>query len=81
MLTASVMEKMIACSKGNLHDIDHFLKVWALAKTIGEQEGLESIRSGKVRRWWRAFLRRCLSIPSMWSAFRGSWAITIPIRM
>lgn len=42
MLTASVMEKMIACSKGNLHDIDHFLKVWALAKTIGEQEGLDA---------------------------------------
>ena len=41
MLTASVMEKMIAYSKGNLHDIDHFLKVWALAKTIGEQEGLD----------------------------------------
>ena len=42
MLTASVMEKMIAYSKGNLHDIDHFLKVWALAKTIGEQEGLDA---------------------------------------
>ena len=42
MLTASVMEKMIAYSKGNLHDIDHFLKVWALAKNIGEQEGLDA---------------------------------------
>ena len=42
MLTASVIEKMIADSKGNLHDIGHFLKVWALAKTIGEQEGLDA---------------------------------------
>lgn len=111
MLTASVMEKMIACSKGNLHDIDHFLKVWALAKTIGEQEGLDAhtqkllelaaivhdIACPLCREKYgdtngkhqerespplvESFLRRCLSIPPMWSAFRGSWAITIPIRM
>lgn len=31
---------MIGCSGGSLHDIDHFLKVYALAKTIGEREGL-----------------------------------------
>lgn len=28
---------MIDFYEGNLHDIDHFLKVWSLAKTIGEQ--------------------------------------------
>lgn len=41
MLTAVVMEKMIAESKGNRHDIEHFLKVWALARTIGEREALD----------------------------------------
>ena len=32
---------MIGCSGGSLHDIDHFLKVYALAETIGEREGLD----------------------------------------
>ena len=42
MIVSDVIEKMVAFSNGNIHDIDHFLKVWALAKTIGEQEGLDS---------------------------------------
>ena len=42
MLVTIAIEKMIDFSEGNIHDIDHFLKVWALAKTIGEAEGLES---------------------------------------
>lgn len=42
MIVASAVEKMIAFYEGSLHDIDHFLKVWALAKTIGEQEGLDA---------------------------------------
>ena len=42
MIAASATQKMIAFYKGNLHDIDHFLKVWAMAKTIGELEGLDS---------------------------------------
>ncbi len=42
MIVSDVIEKMVAFSNGNVHDIDHFLKVWALAKTIGEQEGLDS---------------------------------------
>ena len=42
MIVAAVIEKMIAFYNGNLHDIDHFLKVWAMAKTIGEQEKLDS---------------------------------------
>ncbi len=41
-MVSAAIEKMIAFYKGNLHDIDHFLKVWALARTIGEQEGLDS---------------------------------------
>lgn len=41
MLTASAVEKMILFYNGNIHDIDHFLKVWALAKTIGEKEKLD----------------------------------------
>ena len=32
---------MIAYSDENLHDINHFVKVWAYAKTIGELEGLD----------------------------------------
>ena len=36
------MEKMIAFSDGNIHDIDHLIRVWSYAKTIGELEGLDS---------------------------------------
>lgn len=41
MLIAAAIEKMIDFYEGNIHDIDHFLKVWALAKTIGESEGVD----------------------------------------
>ena len=41
MLIASAAQKMLACSGGALHDIDYFLKVWSLARTIGELEGLD----------------------------------------
>lgn len=89
MIIAAATQKMMDFYKGNIHDIAHFLKVWALAKTIGELEGLThkqfwsllrwcmilpvpcagkntaiqpaSTRSWKVRRWWRRFLRKCLS--------------------
>lgn len=40
MTIAEIMRKMIAFSDGNIHDIDHFIKVWTYAKTIGELEGL-----------------------------------------
>ena len=33
--------KLCAESEGNLHDINHFLKVYAFAKCIGEKEGLD----------------------------------------
>ena len=40
MTIADIMKKLIDFSEGNLHDINHFVKVWAYAKTIG---GLEKI--------------------------------------
>ena len=40
MKIAEFMEKMIVFSKENMHDIDHFMKVWAYAKTIGELENI-----------------------------------------
>ncbi len=40
MTIAEIMQRMIAFSAGNLHDIDHFIKVWTYAKLIGELEGL-----------------------------------------
>ena len=41
MLITAAIRKMIDFYEGNIHDIDHFLKVWALAKNIGEAEGLD----------------------------------------
>ena len=42
MLVTTAIENMIEFYEGNIHDIDHFLKVWALAKTIGEAEKLDA---------------------------------------
>lgn len=41
MIISKVTQKMIDYFNGNLDDINHFLKVWAYAKTIGEAEGLD----------------------------------------
>ena len=41
MIVAATTQKMIAFYRGNIHDIDYFLKVWAMAKTIGELEVLD----------------------------------------
>ena len=41
MSVAKIIEKMIAFSNGNIHDFDHFIRVWTYAKTIGELEGLD----------------------------------------
>lgn len=41
MVVSAAIQKMIGFYKGNLHDINHFLKVWAMAKTIGELEALD----------------------------------------
>ena len=42
MTVSQIMEKMIAFSDGNIHDIDHFIRVWTYAKTIGEMEELDA---------------------------------------
>ena len=42
MIVSPAIQKMIEFYKGNLHDTNHFLKVWAMAKTIGELEGLDA---------------------------------------
>lgn len=42
MITVSgAITRMIEISNGNQHDIGHFLKVWAYARTIGEAEELD----------------------------------------
>lgn len=41
MAISQIMEKMIAFSDGNIHDIDHFIRVWTYARTIGELENLD----------------------------------------
>ena len=41
MTNARITEKMIRFYEGSLHDIDHFLKVWAHARTLGALEGLD----------------------------------------
>ncbi|MCI1723124.1 MAG: HD domain-containing protein [Lachnospiraceae bacterium] len=38
--TSEIAKRMIDYSDGSLHDIAHFLKVWAFARTIGEGEHL-----------------------------------------
>lgn len=42
MTVSQIMSKMIAFSEGNIHDIDHFIRVWAYAKTIAESEQVDS---------------------------------------
>jgi hypothetical protein len=36
MVIAAATEKMIRFCRGNVHDVSHFLKAYALAKTIGD---------------------------------------------
>ncbi len=40
MKIAEITKKFIEYSDGNLHDINHFMKVYVYAKTIGECENL-----------------------------------------
>lgn len=42
MSVSEIILKMIAGSNGNRHDISHFLKVYAYAKTIAECENLSA---------------------------------------
>ncbi len=39
-LISDAVMKMIDFYTGSIHDIEHFIKVWAYAKTIGKQEQL-----------------------------------------
>ena len=39
-MISSILKKMLDASEGSIHDIDHFLRVWAYAKTIGELENI-----------------------------------------
>lgn len=41
MKTEEIAQKMISYSEGNIHDINHFLKVWSYARIIGIQEKLD----------------------------------------
>lgn len=41
MIVSEITTKMIEYSKGNIHDINHFMKVYAYAKIIGECEELD----------------------------------------
>lgn len=38
---SELISRMIDFYNGNLHDIDHFIKVWTYTKTIGELEHLD----------------------------------------
>ena len=40
MTISEILRKMFAYSNGNIHDIDHLIRVWTYAKTIGELEGI-----------------------------------------
>ena len=42
-MVSQIMEKMIAISNGNIHDIDHLIRVWTYSKMIGELEGLDEL--------------------------------------
>ena len=42
MNVSQIMEKMIVFSDASIHDIDHLIRVWTYAKTIGELEGLDA---------------------------------------
>ena len=42
MTIAEILEKMICYSNGNIHDIDHLVRVWTFAKTIGELEHIDT---------------------------------------
>ena len=48
MKTEETMIKMISRAEGNLHDIEHFLKVWGYARTISKAEELSSFRQEVV---------------------------------
>ena len=48
MTIAQIMEKMIAFSEGNIHDITHLSCVWTYAKTIGVAVLFAAERAGDI---------------------------------
>ena len=42
MTIAELMERMMDFSTGNIHDIDHLIRVWTYARTIGKLESLDA---------------------------------------
>lgn len=44
MTIPCLLEKMVLFSNGDRRGVEHFVKVWAYAKTIGELEGLDPAR-------------------------------------
>ena len=42
MTIGSVISAMIETLQGNLHEVEHMLKVYGYAKAIGEEEGLDA---------------------------------------
>lgn len=41
MTVSEILSRMIAFPGSTVHDIEHLVKVWAYARTIGELEGLD----------------------------------------
>lgn len=41
MFVAEILKRMLCYCDGSLHDINHFLRVYAYARTIGQLEGLD----------------------------------------
>ena len=74
MTIAEILEKMICYSNGNIHDIDHLVRVWTFAKTIGELEHIDARRST----YWKLPLSR-MTLPAL-SAERNTAALTASIR-
>lgn len=42
MTISEIMRRMIALPDNTVHDVEHLLKVWGYARTIGELEGLDA---------------------------------------
>ena len=51
MIVSTAIQKMIEFYKGNRHDVNHFLKVWAME------------RPSESWRGWTDTRRRCWSLP------------------
>lgn len=57
MTDAQILEKMIVFSAGNIHDIDHLIRVWTYARTIGELETRPEPLLGRLVAVWERSVR------------------------